>query len=198
MNAKTKTLGRDVDPDARTASRWTPYLAGAGIGVLSWLAFAVADQPIGISTAVSQASGTAAEAVVGREAVVSNPYWAKTLPRWDYGTLFLVGTFLGALASALIGRRFRVETVPEVWERQFGPSVPKRMLAAFFGGVLTLYGARMAGGCTSGHGISGSMQLALGSWTFLVTMFAAGIATAFVMFRPARAPAAVELEGGLP
>jgi uncharacterized protein len=196
----TITTRRETAPDrgVGTTSRWMPYLAGAGIGVLSWVAFAVADQPIGISTAVSQASGAAAEVVAGREAVVSNPYWAKTLPRWDYGTLFLVGTFLGALASALIGRSFRVEVVPEVWERRFGPSVPKRMLAAFFGGVLTLYGARMAGGCTSGHGISGSLQLALSSWTFLITMFAAGIATAFVMFRPAAAPAAVELEGGLP
>ena len=198
MNAITTSRETGPGRGAAKASRCTPYLAGAGIGVLSWLAFALADQPIGISTAVSQASGAAAEVVVGREAVVSNPYWAKTLPRWDYGTLFLVGTFLGALASALIGRRFRVETVPEVWERRFGPSVSKRMLAAFLGGVLTLYGARMAGGCTSGHGISGSLQLALSSWTFLVTMFAAGIATAFVMFRPATAPAAVVMEGGLP
>ena len=197
MNATLTAHSAEAGSGGNSMSRWTPYLIGAGIGVLSWLAFAVADQPIGISTAVSQASGAAAELVAGRDAVSANPYWAKTLPRWDYGTLFLVGTFLGALASALIGRSFRIEMVPEVWERRFGPSVPKRMLAAFFGGVLTLYGARMAGGCTSGHGISGSLQLALSSWTFLVTMFAAGIATALVMFRHA-APPAVELEGGLP
>jgi uncharacterized membrane protein YedE/YeeE len=42
----------------------------------------------------------------------------------------------------------------------------------------------MAGGCTSGHGISGSLQLALSSWTFLVTMFVAGTITALLLFRP--------------
>lgn len=175
----------------RRLARWGPYLAGAGIGVLSWVVFATVDQPLGISTAVSQASGATAEVVAGHEAVATNPYWARHLPRWDYGTLFLVGTFLGALLSVLAGRSFRVETVPAVWRQRFGPSTPKRLAAAFAGGVLTLYGARMAGGCTSGHGISGSLQLALSSWTFLVVMFLSGILTAAVVFRGSAAPAPV-------
>jgi uncharacterized membrane protein YedE/YeeE len=162
--------------------RWRPYVAGIGIGVLSWLAFAVVNQPIGISTAVSEVSGAVAMPVAGREAVLSNPYWAKTVPRWDYGTLFLVGTFVGALAAALFGRTFRVETVPQVWRERFGPSATKRFLAAFVGGVLVMFGARLAGGCTSGHGISGSLQLALSSWTFFLVMFASGLVTAWLMF----------------
>jgi hypothetical protein len=59
----------------------------------------------------------------------------------------------------------------------------KRFVAAFLGGVIIMFGARMAGGCTSGHGISGSLQLALSSWTFFLTMFASGILTALVLFR---------------
>jgi uncharacterized membrane protein YedE/YeeE len=108
------------------------------------------------------------------------------VPRWDYGTLFLVGTFAGALISALLGRSFKIETVPQVWQERFGPSKGKRFVAAFIGGILTLYGARLAGGCTSGHGISGSLQLALSSWTFLITMFVAGTATALLIFRTRR------------
>jgi uncharacterized membrane protein YedE/YeeE len=46
-----------------------------------------------------------------------------------------------------------------------------------------MYGARLAGGCTSGHGISGSLQLAVSSWTFFLTMFASGVLTALVLFR---------------
>jgi uncharacterized membrane protein YedE/YeeE len=57
------------------------------------------------------------------------------------------------------------------------------MLGAVLGGVLVMYGARLAGGCTSGHGISGSLQLAVGSWTFFLVMFAAGAATALAIFR---------------
>jgi uncharacterized membrane protein YedE/YeeE len=49
--------------------------------------------------------------------------------------------------------------------------------------VVIIYGARLADGCTSGHGISGSLQLAVSSWTFFLVLFAAGIATAWVLFR---------------
>jgi uncharacterized membrane protein YedE/YeeE len=57
------------------------------------------------------------------------------------------------------------------------------MVVAFLGGVIIMYGARMAGGCTSGHGISGSLQLAVSSWVFFLTMFAFGIGTALILFR---------------
>ena len=40
-----------------------PYLVGAGIGVLSWVVFAVVNQPIGMSTALSQVSGAVATLV---------------------------------------------------------------------------------------------------------------------------------------
>lgn len=165
---------------------WNPHVVGALIGMLSWIAFAAVDQPIGMSTAISQVSGATASVVVGREAVAANGYWRQHAPRLDYGTLFLAGTFVGALASAIVSRSFRVEAVPAVWRERFGPSKSKRFAAAFLGGVLTLYGARLAGGCTSGHGISGTLQLAVSSWTFLFAMFAAGIATAMLMFRNGR------------
>jgi uncharacterized protein len=183
MRQETSTPEGLPHPTAWRRPRFAnPYVIGAAIGVLSWAAFAVVNQPIGVSTAVSQASGGAAELVVGRQTVLSNPYWAQHVPRWDYGTLFLLGTFIGALAGALTGRGFRLELVPAVWAGRFGRSVPKRMLAAFAGGILTIYGARLAGGCTSGHGISGALQLALSSWVFLVTMFAVGILTAALVF----------------
>ncbi len=163
-------------------ARWTPYLAGAGIGLLSWAVFAVVNAPLGITTALGQMSGAVAEPVLGRDGLAANPYWAKNLPAWDYGTLFLIGTFLGALVSAVVGGTFRIEHVPAVWRERFGGSRAKRFAAAFLGGILTMYGARMAGGCTSGNGLSGSLQLALSGWTFFVTMFVSGVVTAAVLF----------------
>ena len=76
--------------------------------------------------------------------------------------------------------------MPEVWRERFGGSVAGRMAVAFVGGAVAMYGARMAGGCTSGHGISGGLQLAVSSWTFVAVMFATGIATAAVLFRGSR------------
>ena len=162
---------------------WSPYLAGIGIGVLSWVVFIVVATPIGITTAASQVAGGVAGLVVGQEAVQANAYWAKNPFRLDYGTLFLLGTFLGALASALTSRTFRIETVPSVWRDRFGESAAKRYAAAFIGGVIAMYGARMAGGCTSGNGISQGLQLAVVGWTFLAAMFATGLLTARLAFR---------------
>lgn len=163
---------------------WSPYLVGAGIGVLSWVVFVVVANPIGITTAISQVAGGVAALVVGPDTVSQNPYWARNPMRLDYGMLFDIGTFLGALASALASRSFRIETVPPVWRERFGPSVAKRMIVAFIGGAIAMYGARMAGGCTSGNGISQGLQLAVVGWTFIVVMFASGLLTTWALFRP--------------
>ena len=168
---------------AEIKARWNPYLVGIGIGVLSWFAFGLVNQPLGISTALSSASSVCALPVLGSEGVAQNAYWAKTPLKLDGGMLFLIGTFLGSLLSVMVSRTFRWEKVPATWSQQFGNSTPQRFVAAFLGGVIIMYGARMAGGCTSGHGISGSLQLALSSWTFFLTMFVFGILTALVMFR---------------
>jgi len=182
---RTSTIsGGSTDAEAR--ARWNPYLVGIGIGVLSWLAFGLVNQPLGISTALSSASSVCALPVLGSDGVAQNSYWAKTPLKWDGGLLFLVGTFLGSLLSVLVSRTFRWEKVPAAWAQQFGSSTPKRLLAAFLGGVIIMFGARMAGGCTSGHGISGSLQLALSGWTFFLTMFVFGILAALILFRKRR------------
>jgi len=165
-----------------TQARWSPYAVGIGLGLLSWLAFAFANAPIGVTTSYSAMAGACAMPFVGEDAVMNNAYWAKTAPKIDYGMLFLVGTALGGAASALLSRTWRVEVVPQVWRDRFGPAPAGRLLAAFVGGVLAMYGARMAGGCTSGHGISGGLQMAVSSWVFFMTMFAVGVGTAFLMF----------------
>lgn len=96
--------------------------------------------------------------------------------------MLVIGVFIGdVLSSWLSGDRTRLK-VPELWQWRFGNSVTKRFVAAFFGGALMMFGARLAQGCTSGHGISGSLQLAVSSWTFVGVFFVVGIVTAFLMF----------------
>ncbi|MBP0466498.1 YeeE/YedE family protein [Roseomonas sp. PWR1] len=175
-------------PEARLraeapAGRWNPYLMGAGIGVLSWLVFVIVAAPIGITTAGAQIAGGVAALAVGPDAVAANAYWARNPMRLDYGTLFLVGTAVGAFVSALLRGGLRVEHVPAVWAERFGPSVARRYAGAFLGGAIIMFASRLANGCTSGNGISQGLQLAVVGWVFLVTMFASGIATAWLMFR---------------
>jgi hypothetical protein len=101
---------------------------------------------------------------------------------FDYGVVFLIGLMLGSFVSALVSKKFRIELIPSHWSERFGGSVVRRFVAAFFGGGLVMYGARMAGGCTSGHGISGTLQLALSSWVFVAVVFAVGIVFSVFFF----------------
>ncbi len=169
--------------------RWSPYVVGAGIGVLSWVTFYFMNKALGTSTSFVGASG-ALLCTVACEHVEQNAYFAKTLgakgggfkPVFDWQMALVFTMALGAFISAWFGRTFKVERVPTLWQSRFGPSVAKRYAAAFVGGVILIFGARMADGCTSGHGISGGLQLAVSSWTFFVAMFATGILTALVLY----------------
>ena len=86
--------------------------------------------------------------------------------------------------AAWLGGELTGEWLPAMWTARFGAdSLALRLGVAFLGGGLMAFGARMAGGCTSGHGISGTMQLSVGSWVAVVCFFVGGIATALLMFR---------------
>ncbi|MCP5535637.1 MAG: YeeE/YedE family protein [Akkermansiaceae bacterium] len=162
---------------------WNPYIVGAGIGIVSWLAFLLVNKPMGMSTEVSKFSGWVAAVFVGMDTVGDNAYWSEKLPKFGYSTVFLICTAVGAFISAVSSKSFRIEKVPAVWEARFGGSVAKRYAMAFVGGFIILFGARLAGGCTSGHAISGSLQLAASGWLFFAVMVVSGVITARLIFK---------------
>lgn len=164
--------------------RWSPYAVGAGIGVLSWATFYFMDKALGASTSMVNAAG-AIVGVVSPEHARSNEYFAAHIvgkPVFDWQMALVIMMGFGALLAAVLGRSRRIERVPSIWAFRFGPSRAVRYTGAFIGGAVLLFGARMAGGCTSGHGISGGLQLALSSWVFIVAMFAAGIGAAHLLY----------------
>lgn len=173
-------------PSLLRQARWNPYAVGTGIGLLSWLVFALADKPLGVTTSLTALAGACASPFFGADTIAANAYFKQHIFRWDYGVLFLVGLGLGGFLSAWVSGSLSRETIPTVWRERFGPSVAKRFVGAFLGGVLVMFGARMADGCTSGNGISGCLQLAVGGWTFFLTLFAAGLATSAILFRSHR------------
>jgi uncharacterized protein len=185
MTSNQCAAGKACEKGRRICCK-NPWIAGVSIGLLSWFAFALVNQPIGVSTAMSAASGEVASPILGRNVFLTDGYWIKFPFSFDYGVLFLIGIFIGGLVSALTSNTFKWERMPRVWRDHFGGSVTKRLIVAFIGGVLALFGARMAGGCTSGHGLSGGLQLALSSWVFLITMFVVGVLFAALLFRNSR------------
>ena len=172
-----------ADASARGGAAWSPYLVGALIGVLSMVTFYLSDKPIGVSTGYARVAGILGKAVAPSH-TGSLAYYQKTRPVVDWEVMLLLGIVPGALLAAWSSGQWTGAWLPPLWAETFGPeSHALRLATAFGGGVLLAVGARIAGGCTSGHGISGTLQLSVGSWIAVVCFFLGGAAVAFPMFR---------------
>lgn len=161
---------------------WSPYLVGAGIGVLSWLTFYFSDKPIGASSFYATVAGGVAR-LFARRHTNSLDYYKTNPPRIGWEFVFVLATIVGAFIAAKTGGEFTNEWIPSFWAARFGPdTLLLHGAIGFAGGILMAFGARFAGGCTSGHGISGTMQLNVGSWIAVICFFIGGIAAAYPLF----------------
>jgi len=163
-------------------TEWSPYVSGIGIGLLACLTFLLSDRPLACSTAYAGTSGMIERLFRGRH-VLEKPYFAKFAPVIDWQWMLVVGIIVGSFLSAKMSGDFGFQWVPERWACTFGSAGVPRTLVAVFGGILLGFGARWAGGCTSGHGISGTLQLALSSWAAVACFFIGGVAAAMLIFR---------------
>ncbi|WP_240928036.1 YeeE/YedE thiosulfate transporter family protein [Thalassoroseus pseudoceratinae] len=163
---------------------WSPYLVGALIGVLVLLTLSLANKKIGASSAYSDLAGLLGRVIAPRH-IRSLPYWQDKKPMISWTLLIVLGAIGGSWLAASTGTNELTGTyLQDMWLARFGPdSFGLRTIVAFVGGTVMAYGARLAGGCTSGHGISGTLQLAVGSWIAVVCFFIGGIATAMLMYR---------------
>ncbi len=159
---------------------WSPYLAGALVGILATLSALATTKLtgktsyLGASTTFVRAAGLL-ERTAAAQYVAANQYFAKEKVQVDWQFMLVVGIFLGALASSLIDGSFRWERVPPTWAARFGPSVAKRAAGAIIGGIVAMIGARLADGCPSGNGLSGLMQLSVSGLAALALFFGAGV-----------------------
>mgnify|MGYP000984755114 FL=1 len=165
-----------------TQTRWSPYAVGIGIGILSWLTFLISKRPIACSTTFAKLSGMI-EMVFRGDKVEQKPYYQKLRLVVGWQMMLVLGVVIGSLLSALLAGDFRWQWVPSLWATTFGSAPLLRVVVAFLGGVIIGFGARWAGGCTSGHGISGTLQLAVSSWISALCFFIGGILTAHLIFR---------------
>lgn len=164
-----------------TETQWSPYAVGAGIGVLSWFTWLISRQPIGCSTTFARAAGMLEKLVRGRQ-VERKPYYQEVKPVVDWQWMLVLGMLPGALISSLLSGDFHWQWVPPMWAEAFGSHPLIRLVVAFAGGILLGFGARWADGCTSGHGISGTMVLAVSSWISAVCFFIGGILMATLLY----------------
>ncbi len=93
--------------------------------------------------------------------VSKKPYYEKIKLDIDWQFMLVIGIVLGSFLSASLSGSFEAKWVPDIWAGTYGTSPLLRTAAAIIGGIFLGFGARWADGCTSGHGISGTMQLTL-------------------------------------
>ncbi len=162
---------------------WSPYLAGAAIGALETAAMLTAKRPLGITTAFENTAAIAAEKIAPEKMAVDEYTRQRgERPQIDWEVGLVGGVIAGSLLSAHLAGDAAPPTVPETWRAKVGRSRTLRLAAAAGGGALMMFGARMAKGCTSGHGISGTMQFAASSWLFDPIIFASGAAISKALF----------------
>ncbi len=160
---------------------WSPYVAGVLIGLLQIPAFLLINTALGTSSSYVTVAGSLA--AFFDPAIAKIDYVAKHLSGaknwWQVATV--VGIVIGAFVSARLSGTARYGVSP-VWRKALGNgSLGLRFALAFASGFLLLLGARIADGCTSGHGISGMAQLSLASFLTVGCMFAGGMIVALFL-----------------
>ncbi len=168
--------------DWLTQAQWSPYAAGIGIGVLSWFTWLISNEPVGCSTTFARSAGMIERLLRGK-IVERRLYFQEVKPVVDWQFMLVTGIIIGAFFSSMLSGDLSLQWIPSVWRFHLGDNILLRLIIGFTGGILLGFGSRWADGCTSGHGISGTMQLAASSWISAICFFAGGIFMAWLLFR---------------
>lgn len=156
-----------------------PYLAGILLGLVLLASFVILGAGLGASSGIARI-GASLSACVATSHTLGSEYFGKwgAKPLNYYLVFMFVGTIIGALFSALLANRVRIQV-----ERGAASSKSRRLIYALAGGVIVGFASRLAQGCTSGQALSGGALLLTGSLVFLLCLFASGYATAWFVRR---------------
>lgn len=163
------------------SGRWSPYLVGTLIGILSWLSFIISKKPLGTSTSYARISSRLGAIFYG-DKVYEWKYYKQYKPVLEWQIMLVIGIVIGSFISAVLSGQFSLSFIPLTdFESFLNQNILGRVFSAFAGGILLGFGSRLAGGCTSGHGISGTFQLSIASWISLIAFFVGGVLTALLI-----------------
>ncbi len=135
---------------------------GIALALLIWFTFSIfgADRPIGASTGIAYMGAW----LFGLE---NSEYGKHIANSGSWETIFLIGVLLGGFfTSVFITKTFKFRTLPPLWKKHKNSSAKSRLFWSFIGGFMVVFGARLAGGCTSGHFLSGASQTAVSGLIF--------------------------------
>lgn len=156
-----------------------PYLAGILLGLVLLGSFVTLGAGLGASGGIARI-GASVSMCLSPSHTLGSGYFGKwgAQPLNYYLVFMFAGTFIGALISALLANRVRIQV-----ERGAASSVRLRLMFALLGGLLAGFASRLAQGCTSGQALSGGALLLTGSMVFMLCLFASGYAVAWFVRR---------------
>ena len=140
------------------------WLGGILMALLLLFTFSTfgAGRPFGASTYVPYFSG-----ILFNLDPEKYPYLKEVHNAGAWEGVMLLGALVGGfLTSVFVTKSFRISIMPTGWKKYKNNSIASRLGWSFVSGFLLIIGARMAGGCTSGHFLSGMSQTAISSMIF--------------------------------
>ena len=156
-----------------------PYLAGILLGLVLLAALVISGRGLGASGGIKYCVVSIVGAV-NPQHVENSAYYSKYFedgkkPLTNWLSIEIFGVIVGGLISgALSGRlKLKVEKSPKI-------SVTRRLIFAFLGGVLFVYGGQLARGCTSGAALSGMAVLSLAGFVTMISIFGSAYAFAWI------------------
>jgi hypothetical protein len=160
-----------------------PYLAGVGLGLTLLAAFVIMGRGLGASGGFTTIVSTAVDFVSPAHAEANGlyqPYLDNKgdSPLKDWMVFEILGVLLGGLVSGLLAGRVKKEVVKGDRISTLG-----RLTFAFCGGTLMGFAAKIARGCTSGQALTGGALLSVGSWVFMISLFAGAFGIAYFFRR---------------
>ena len=154
---------------------WHWALAGAGIAAVTLTLLFVANRRLGISTSFEDLCSFVLPApYFHRAAVVSGRPWRMP---------FAAGLVLGGFLSAWLGGGWSATWALGMFDTAIGFGPAGKAAWMFMGGLFIGFGTRLAGGCTSGHGVFGVSNFERPSILSTASFMAAGIVTTQVVYR---------------
>jgi len=144
------------------AVEWHPVSGGILIGLLQLPALILLKSPLGTSSSYCTLIGSC----LPKDVVKA--YEGKYIATSNFKQ---VGIAIGVMTGSYLSTYFS----------GFSSSMGGNPALQFVGGMFMLLGARAAGGCTSGHGISGIPIMSISSFISVGMMFAGGIGLANIL-----------------
>jgi len=156
-----------------------PYLAGTLLGIVLLLAMVVSGRGLGASGGIKYCVVSIVGAV-NPQHVEDSEYYSKYFengknPMTNWLTLEIFGVVAGGFISGAVSGRLKLKV-----EKSSKISATRRLIFAFLGGVLFVYGGQLARGCTSGAALSGMAVLSLAGFVTMIAIF--GSAYVFAWF----------------